>query len=323
MPNLKVESTSPSAGLELLASDYIMACRARGLAYSTINGSYGDPVLGVFLPWCQSNGLICLADITPRRMDAFSVHLLEDPGRSGKVLAKASVHSYMRGIRGFLQWCADEGEGVAPKPSLPRLPRRMLDVFDRDEIDTLEAAADSERDRLMLRILGDCGLRSYELASLCPDQVIRDGHRAKLHIHGKGERDRFVPLPPSLLRRVERYVRLGRPKDAARDEIFLSLHRGRSGDYTPLTTSGVRQMVKRTAYRAGFEKRVYTHLMRHSFATNSLRDGMSPMLVAKIMGHNSLRMIERIYSHLTDQDAYDAMMEMYAKGEKRRRHLVA
>lgn len=323
MPDLKVESTSPSTDLELLVGDYLMTCRARGLSYSTINGNYGDPLRGIFLPWCQANGLTKVADITPRKMDAFSVYLLENPGRSGKMLAKASVHSYTRGVRGFLQWCADEGEGTAAKPPLPRLPRRMLDVLDRDEIDTLEAAAKAERDRLMLRILGDCGLRSYELASLRPEQIIRHDRRANIHVHGKGERDRFVPLPPSLLRRLERYLRVGRPKDARSEEIFVGLQRGRSGDYEPLTASGVLQLVKRAAYQAGFEKRVYTHLMRHSFITNCLRDGMSPILVAKIAGHSSLRMIERVYSHLTNQDAYDAMMDMYARSEKRRRHLVA
>jgi integrase len=54
--------------------------------------------------------------------------------------------SYTRGIRGFLQWCENEGEGHAAKPPLPRLPRLLLDVLDRDEIDTLEAAG-SDRAR--------------------------------------------------------------------------------------------------------------------------------------------------------------------------------
>ena len=323
MPNLEVTSTNPESELASLIEDYFMDCRARGLARSTITQSYGYPIRGIFLPWCNANDLTRLSDVTPRRMTALSVSLLESPGRSGKMLSKEAVHSYTRGIRGFLQWCADQGEGQAAKPSLPRLPRRLLDVLDRDEIDTLEAAAEAERDRIMLRILGDCGLRSHELASLRPEQIIRHDRQANLHVHGKGERDRFVPLPPSLLRRLERYIRVGRPKGARCGEIFVSLRRGRSHDYEPLTTSGVLQLVKRAAYQAGFEKRVYTHLMRHSFITNCLRDGMSPILVAKIAGHSSQRMIDRIYSHLTNQDAYDAMMDMYARSEKRRRRLIA
>lgn len=323
MPDLKVTQTTPESELTALVDDYLMECRARGLARATIIQSYGYPLRNVFLPWCAANGLTSLSHITPRQMNALSVMLLETPGKSGRRLTKNTVHSYTRGIRGFLQWCANEGEGKAAKPPLPRLPRRLLDVLNRDDIDRLEAAAQTERDRIMLRLLGDCGLRSYELASLSPQQIIRHDRQANLHIHGKGERDRFVPLPPSLLRRLERYMRAGRPKDARCDEIFVGRLRGHSGDYEPLTPSGVLQLVKRAAYQAGFEKRVYTHLMRHSFITNCLRDGMSPILVAKIAGHSSLRMIERTYSHLTNDDAYEAMMNMYARSEKRRRGLVA
>lgn len=80
------------------------------------------------------------------------------------------------------------------------------------------------------------------------------------------------------------------------------------------------RLAKQVADRAGIDKRVYTHLLRHSFITNALRAGMSPMLVTKIVGHSSLRMIERVYSHLTTDDAYDAydaMIEMPAGRHER------
>jgi integrase len=322
MPNLSLTPT-PVPNLVALVDDYLMACRARGLARSTIEGSYGYPLRGIFLPWCSDNGLTEVAQLGSRQMNALSVSLLNHGGKDGRQLSKATVHSYTRGIRVFLHWCEDEGEGAAALPALPRLPRRLLDVLDREEIDTLEAAAETERDRLMIRILADCGLRSYELCSLRPEQIIRHDRQANLHIHGKGERDRFVPLPPTHVRRLERYLRLSRPKDTRCEEVFVSLRRGRSGDYEPLTPSGVLQLVKRAVYRAGIEKRVYTHLMRHSFITNCLRAGMSPILVAKIVGHSSLKMIEHTYSHMTNQDAYDAMITMYASSGKQRRSLVA
>jgi integrase/recombinase XerD len=322
MPDLHRNST-PASNLATLVEDYLMACRARGLARSTIDGSYGYPLRSVFLPWCAENALREVSELTSRQMTELSVSLLDHGGKDGRQLSKATVHAYTRGIRGFLHWCESEGEGNPAKPPLPRLPRLLLDVLDRDEIDRLEAAAETERDRIMVRVLGDCGLRASELLSLQPEQIIRHERQASLHIHGKGERDRFVPLPPSLLRRIDRYVRNVRPEDASCEEVFVALRRDRRGAYEPLTRSGVLKLVKRAADRAGIEKRVYTHLMRHSFITNCLRDGMSPILVAKVVGHSSLRMIERIYSHMTDQDAYDAMMDMYARSDKRRHGLVA
>jgi integrase/recombinase XerD len=317
MPELRIASTAPASHIESLVDDYFMACRARGLSRSTILSSYGYPIRKLFLPWCQRNGVTELSQLTSRTVNELSVSLAESASKDGRVLSKATVHSYTRGIRSFLRWCKKEGEGKAALPALPRLPRLLRDVLDRDEIDTLEAAAQTERDRLMIRILGDCGLRSYELCSLRMEQILRHHNQANLHIHGKGELDRFVPLPPVLLRRLERYIRSSRPRDAQREEIFISLRHGRSGDYEPLTPSGVLQLVKRAADRAGIEKRVYTHLLRHSFITNCLRAGMSPILVAKIVGHSSLRMIERIYSHMTNQDAYNAMMDMIATTDRR------
>lgn len=317
MPDLTVVSTASPSPLARLVDDYLMACRARGLARSTITGSYGYPLQKVFLPWCANAGLTELRQLTARTMDAFSVHLLEDGGKAGRPLQKTSVHAYVRAVRGFLQWCEEEGEGKVAKPALPTLPRRVLDVLDREEIDRLEAAAQSERDRIIIRLLADCGLRAEELCTLRPESVIRRDRQAHLSVHGKGERDRLVPLPPSLLRRIESYVRNARPDDTRSGRLFVGLRRGRSGDYEPLTPSGLLQLVVRAADRAGIKKRVYTHLLRHSFITNALRSGMSPLLVAKIAGHSSLRMIERVYSHLTTDDAYDAMMEMMARPGRR------
>jgi site-specific recombinase XerD len=315
--------TITTSDLATLVEDYLLACRAKGLARSTIKQSYGYPLHDYFLPWCAARDIATVSGLTTRQMNAFAAQLGEEPGKRGKLLAKDSVHSYMRGVRGFLHWCEAEKEGKPALPPLPRLPRRLLDVLDRDEIDTLEAGARTERDRLLIRILADCGLRAYELVSLRPEQIVRHDRQANLHVHGKGERDRFVPLPPALLRRIERYLRVGRPKDTRHDEIFLGLRRGRSHDYEPLTPSGLLQLVKTAADQADITKRVYSHLLRHSFITNCLRDGMSPLLVAKIAGHSSLKMIERIYSHLTTEDAYDAMIDMMARSERRRRGVAA
>ena len=78
----------------------------------------------------------------------------------------------------------------------------------------------------------------------------------------------------------------------------MSLRRGLSGEYEPLTRSGVLKLVRSAAERAGITKDVSPRLLRHSFITNALRGGMDSMVVAQIVGHSSLWMIERVYSHL-------------------------
>ena len=94
-------------------------------------------------------------------------------------------------------------------------------------------------------------------------------------------------LPPALLRRIESYIRGSRPTDARSDRLFLSLRRGRSHSYEPLTPSGVLQLVKQAADRAGINKRVYTHLLRHSLATDMLRRGASLDEIGEVLRHKS------------------------------------
>ena len=82
----------------------------------------------------------------------------------------------------------------------------------------------------------------------------------------------------------------------------------------PLQTSGVLQMIREAASRARLTKRVYPHLFRHSFITEALRRGMNPLLVAKIVGHSSLAMIQRNYEHLVADDSYEALSRMLRDG---------
>ncbi len=310
MADLRVVAPAVPSALEQLVDDYLQSCRAHGLARATIKNSYGYPLKGIFLPWCATRGIRTIEELKPRSLDAFAADLFETGGKRGQ-LSKHSVHAYIRALRGFLNWCRREDEKVtAHQPELPRLPRRVLDVLSRDELERLEEAADNERDRLIIRVLADTGMRAAELCALTPADVIRRDRQAYLRVQGKGERDRLVPVLPDMVRRIERYVRTLRPKDARTDRLFVSRRRGRRGDYDPLTPSGLLQVVQAAADRAELKKRVTVHLLRHSFITNALRGRMDSMQLAAIVGHNSLRMIQQVYAHLNADDAYEAVLQL-------------
>ncbi len=66
-------------------------------------------------------------------------------------------------------------------------------------------------------------------------------------------------------------------------------------------------MIATLAQVAGINKRVYPHVLRHSYATYALTRGMNPIQLAQILGHSSLAMIQNVYSHLSPRDAYEAM----------------
>lgn len=294
--------------LQVLVDDYLASCRARGLAPSTIGQAYTYALVDIFLPWCAEAGISEPAQLNQRALDRFTSTLLERGGKRGQ-LSKHTVHSYVRVLRQFMRWAAKEGEPVSGSPQLPRLPRRVIDTLTREEITRMEDAAPSERDKL-IRVLADTGVRVGELCALRTGDIARvQERRAFLKVQGKGSKERLVPLPPSLLRRIERYLR-ARPEDTRGDQLFVALRRGRDGEYAGITRSGVLQLIRNTATRAGITKRVHPHLFRHSFATEALRQGMNPVQLAQLLGHSGLRMIEQVYAHLNAGDAYDAVMKL-------------
>lgn len=119
-----------------------------------------------------------------------------------------------------------------------------------------------------------------------------------------------MPIP-RLWRRLQRYLERGRPQDANSDRVFLSARRDRrTADYEPLTKSGVEQMVCAVADMAGIQKRTYPHLLRHSHATWALNRGMNPIMLAQVLGHSSLVMIQRNYAHSTPADAHELLAKL-------------
>jgi len=302
---IRVLPTALPSPLESLVDDYLSNCRARGLSPKT-ETQYAGVLRGVFLPWCTDEGIGDVGELDRRALDRYTSSLLDRKTTSGKPLSKHSVHTYIRPVRILLTWAAKEGEEVKAKPQLPRRPQIVRDVLTRDEIDLLERSVLSERDKVVIRIFGDCGLRLHELVGLKASDVIRSGRQAPLRVHGKGDRMRDVPIAPQLLRRLERLID-GRLEERSSEAIFLSARRRPSGDYEPLTDGGVYQIVKDAVARAGIQKRVYPHLLRHSWMTEMIRNGMHAIQLSIIAG-SSMEVITQHYTHLNKDDAYDAMM---------------
>ena len=299
-------TSSTPTPIERLVDDYLSNCAARGLALRSVDRAYGYSLHAKFLPWCRSQGIDRVDQLDRRALDRFSTSLLAHRKENGEPLSKYSVHTYIRPVRQMLTWASTVGEEVLAKPQLPRRSKPLRDVLSREETDLLESVLYSERDRIIVRIFSDCGLRLDELTRLTPSDIVRSGRQAHLRVHGKRDRIRDVPILPLLLRRLERHIET-RPTERSADRIFLSARRAPFGDYEPLTDSGVYKVVKDAVVRAGIQKRVYPHLLRHSWMTEMLRNGMNPIQLSIIAGA-SPEVIAECYAHLTRDDAYESTL---------------
>jgi integrase len=102
------------------------------------------------------------------------------------------VHSPLRSINGFLRWCEREGEGSKAKARMPKLPKKLVAMLSRDEIRRLEDAAQTERDKLVVRTLADTGLRLGELLGLRIQDIDDDNRSWHMRVMGKGSKGRWV-----------------------------------------------------------------------------------------------------------------------------------
>jgi integrase/recombinase XerC len=187
----------------------------------------------------------------------------------------------------------------------------VLTVLTREQIRDLEDAATSERDKLVVRLLADTGMRLGELLSLTGQSLIEQGRMRYLKVHGKGDKERMIPLGPDLYRRLTKYIEKGRPQDTTSDRIFLTLRRShRTGDYSPLEERATQEMFDVLRQRASIPDNVpcHPHALRHAFATNALRKGIGLIPLQHILGHTNLTQITNTYSHLTPEDDAAALL---------------
>jgi integrase/recombinase XerD len=144
----------------------------------------------------------------------------------------------------------------------------------------------------MLMVLYSTGMRNAEMRHLQVKDI--DSQSMLIHIqHGKGGRDRYVPLSPKLLETLREYWRWMRPKTW----LFPgTVHNWRADK--PITPKVVWEACQFAAQRAGIQKHVYAHLLRHSYATHLLEAGADLRTIQLLLGHVKLEHTV-IYLHLS------------------------
>lgn len=300
----------PPSSWDTWIDEYLDEKRAAGVSRHTIE-MYDYSLRKVLLRYCRAEDIVEPRQLTSAQLNSLMGGLLDgSSSRSGRPLAKDSVDSYARTINTFLGWLRARGaETTEARAQRQKLPRRVVDTLSREEIQKLEDAAGTERGKVIIRILADTGMRVGELLGLTKDPLRLDGRRYYLKVLGKGDVERLVPIQPGLAARISRFAKVTR-KETASKSLFLGSRRGRrTGEYEPLAKNGVEHWLSNLGRDVlGENRRVYPHLFRHSFVTEQLRRGMQPMLVAQIVGHSSLEMVDRVYQHLTVADAHEALM---------------
>ncbi len=174
----------------------------------------------------------------------------------------------------------------------PKAPRRLPMILTLEEVQRLIESARTLTERTMLMVLYSTGMRNAEMRSLQVRDI--DSRSMLIHIqHGKGGRDRYVPLSAILLETLRVYWRWMKPKTW----LFPGTIAGWRAD-KPITPKVVWDACRTAAERAGIERRVSAHTLRHSYATHLLEGGADLRTIQLLLGHVKLEHTV-LYLHLS------------------------
>lgn len=240
---------------------------------------------------------------------------------AGRGLNKRTQNYHMIALRTFLKYLAKmDVPSMAPeKIELGKEQQPEVHFLNMDELLRLLEAPlrDAQgavkqklsiidlRDKAIIELLFSTGLRVSEAANLRRDQI--NLKQDEFTVRGKGSKLRVVFLADEAKLWLKKY--LDARKDASM-HVFVSHDRARKSktreeDDGPLTSRSIERMIKRHAMHAGIMKKITPHTMRHSFATDLLRNGADIRSVQSLLGHSSITTTQ-IYTHVTDKGLREA-----------------
>lgn len=266
--------------------------------------------LELFVKWCADNQrAVTWAEVRPEAVGDF----LGWRKKGGAAAATIRLHAVaLRILFRFLvlrkMLAGDPTEFLG----VPRIERYLPETLSQPEIAKLLGAAGGKtpleiRDRAMVELLYASGLRVSELCGARLENL--DLEKGFIRVVGKGNKQRLVPVGAGARKAIGRYLEVGRPELVGKKtggEIFLSV-RGRK-----LTNQRIWQLLGELGRRAGLQKDVHPHMLRHSFATHLLQGGADLRIIQEMLGHADISTTQ-VYTHVDTRGLHKAHRQFHPR----------
>jgi len=280
----------------------------KGLSAKTLD-SYGSD-MAMYLSFLENNGV---KDISEADTPVILKHLIamRDAGLGARSRARHLVT-----IRGFYRFLVQE-KLLKHDPTrlidLPKSGLKLPDVLSVEEVRLLLSIPDTKtptgsRDAAMIELLYAAGLRVSELINLKLQAVNMEA--GFVRVFGKGSKERIVPIGLFAKEKIDDYLKTARPlilKSIASRYLFVA----RAGK--PMTRQGFWKLLKRHALKAGFNKKITPHSLRHSFASHLLEGGADLRAVQLMLGHVDISTTQ-IYTHVAREHLKKIHKKFHPRG---------
>ncbi len=257
-------------------------------------------------------------DITEEAVRKYRLTLNRTMDERRKPLKKVTQNYHVIALRSFLKYLAKRDIRTVPaeKIELGKQEEREVVFLEPPELERFLRAPQGEtlsnlRDRAILETLFSTGLRVSELCSLDQDDI--DLKRGEFSVRGKGSKLRMVFLSEQSKTAIASYLNKRQDADTA---LFIRVPRGErfeKFEELRLTPRSIQRIIKKYAIAAGIVgKKVSPHSLRHSFATDLLRNGADIRSVQALLGHSSVTTTQ-IYTHVTDKQLREIHQKFHGK----------
>lgn len=170
----------------------------------------------------------------------------------------------------------------------PKADKKLPIVLSQEEMQKMFSVCENTKHKVVLALLYSVGLRISELINLKWSNIDRSRMVINI-IQSKGKKDRQVPLTPSLIPLLEKYYREYKPS------VYVL---NGQGDLAQYSKKSVAEVLRQLADKAGINKRIYPHLIRHCTGTHLVEQGTDINLIQKMFGHNNVR-TTNLYTHIS------------------------
>lgn len=278
-----------------------------------------------FIAWADERGLDDPREVTRPMLERYQRWLFYYRKDDGTPLTPGMQYQYLAPLKTWFRWMSREHHILANPAAdldLPRQPKRLpRSVPTVQEVEAILAEAEPDhpqglRDRALLEVLYATGLRRMELAGTAVYDV--DLVRGVLWVrHGKGGRERVVPLGERAMAWLDKYLTEARPQLLAADSAALFVN-----DYgEPVHADFVSGKVKRYMEFAQVHKLGSAHLLRHACATHMLEGGADIRFIQEMLGHANIETTE-IYTHVSIDKLIDVHRATHPSRLQRRKTAV-
>jgi integrase/recombinase XerD len=231
--------------------------------------------------------------ITEEELRSYFLHLTLE-----RKVARATATIALCGIKFFFQNTVQR-EWTSLKLLRPPRSKKLPVVLSRAEVKAILGQVHKPIYQVCLTTIYACGLRLTEGLTLKVSDV--DAGRGLLHVHGKGSKDRYVPLSEPTLQQLRKLW----PSHRSRVWLFPAVTRhglehSVQHDCGPITRTALQKAFRRALHKSGVTKAAHVHTLRHSFATHLLEAGVNLRVIQWILGH-ATPTTTAVYTHLTEQ----------------------